>query len=168
MPSPSPSAPAPPQPLDAAWVSWCEDLERRVQSLADQQQLTVLGPEGSARPCKPKVSLGKRLLGQTYVASPPWIRVRREDQLARLTCVANDREIGFPLTKEEEAALAARNWRPATFGDGAGLQRWVPDDVPSGDFLPDADAARLAREVALTFRDVFALPTPDDLRVTPD
>ncbi|HQV92720.1 MAG TPA: hypothetical protein PLA46_14135 [Phycicoccus sp.] len=149
----------------AAWGDWCAALAPRIQALADQEELKVTGPDSAARPCKPRVSLGKRIMGQRYVNSPPWVSIKREDQLTRLTTVANDREIGFPLSKDEESALSSMTWRPASWSDGSGRQRWIPDDVPSGPYLPAADALHIGEAIARVMGDVFGITDPDDLTV---
>lgn len=149
--------------LTSAWEAWCATFADRVQGLADEQSLTVTAPESLARPAKPKVGLVKRVLGQTYENAPAWVKVLRRDDLALAVCVSDAREIGFPLSPEEKAALAGLGWRPGGITDEHGLLRWFPDDVPSGPFLPTADARALAHTVAATMRDVFGVNTPTDL-----
>ncbi len=160
----SPAVPGPAL-ADPAWAAFVDDLVDRVRRLPDEGTLTVSAPESMARPCKPRVGLVQRVLGQRYTMTPAWVSLTREGDLVRARAVSDDPDLGFPLNDEERAALAALGWRRGGPTDGPGVQRWFPDDLPNGPYLPLEDARAAAVAVASTHAGVFGVSDPGVLVV---
>jgi type III secretion system-like peptide-binding chaperone len=149
-------------PDAGAWAAWSAALADAVQGLAERASLTVTGPTGSARPVRRrKARLGGFIPARHEVVTP-WVRLVRVEDFLRGHCIGAEL-IGahFPLSPDEDAALLALGWHHPTPMDGEDYLRFWPDDVPSGPFLPRAEAERAAAMVAATFRDVLAVGATD-------
>lgn len=147
------------------WAAVADHLSQQLQLLADGASVTVRAPEQLARPAK-KSGLKRRLLGTTYQDTPPWIRLERiEDHLVG-RCVNDHKDLGFPLSPDEKAALLALGWHEPTLGDGPELHRWFPDDVPSAAYLPLTDATAAAALTLRSLREVFAVPDPSGIVIS--
>lgn len=159
MPPAHPSSSADGSP----WAGFVTDLASRVQGLADGESLTVSAPD-LARPAK-LPGLGRRLLGTQYCDVAPWVRLERSEDHAIGRCVSDHRDLGFPLSPEEKAVLAAVGWHEPGHRDGPALLRWFPDDVPSAAYLPLGDATAAAETTVRTMREVFGVADPAGLTV---
>jgi len=139
---------------DADWAAVADRLAHDVAQLADGSSLEVAAV-GSERPAK-LPGLRRRLLGQQFVHIAPWVRLERVEDHLVARCVSDHREIGFPLSPEEKVALSRLGWHAPGEADGPALLRWVPDDVPTGPYLPAADVARAVALGVGTLREVFS------------
>lgn len=139
---------------DADWAAVADRLAHDVAQLADGSSLEVAAV-GSERPAK-LPGLRRRILGQQYAEVAPWVRLERVEDHLVTRCLSDHRDLGFPLSAAEKAALAALGWREPGLADGPALLRWIPDDVPTGPFLPAADVARAVDLVVGTLREVFS------------
>lgn len=140
-----------------AWADVTAAMEARVGSLADRNRVLLSAPADLARPCRPKVSLVKRLLGQRYVHQSPWVSITREEDHALARCVSDHEALGFPLSALERDSLLELGWRVGGPTDGPELQRWFPDDIPNGPYLPGSQAAAAASLAVATLREVFGV-----------
>jgi hypothetical protein len=139
---------------DADWAAVADRLAHDVAQLADGSSLEVAAV-GSERPAR-LPGLRRRLLGQQFVHIAPWVRLERVEDHLVARCVSDHREIGFPLSPEEKVALSRLGWHAPGEADGPALLRWVPDDVPTGPYLPAADVARAVALGVGTLREVFS------------
>ncbi|GIL35605.1 hypothetical protein [Phycicoccus sp. DTK01] len=147
--------------LDPAWGAWTDDLAAAVRRLDDGASLTVTAPPGHERMARSGSRLRWLLGGGRRPVAPSVRLVRAEDHL-RGHWAGPQRGGGtFPWTREEEERILAAGWHVPTATDGKDYLRFWPDDVPSGPYLPEADARRAATVVATTFRDVLGV-TPHD------
>lgn len=158
--------PAPlPQNVPPLWLAWEATIVDRLLTLEGEVALTVSASPDLARPAK-LPGLGRRLLGRQYEDVAPWIRfVRTEDHLIA-RCISDHKDLGFPMSPQEKAALADLGWHEPGESDGPELLRWFPDDVPSAAYLPVSDAAAAARLASLTFTEVFGVEDPATLHLS--
>lgn len=158
---PDDAVPVPPDHAGRALADWVAALATAVTALPDDGALLVTAPGHAARPAvlrRPR--LGGVVPGR-YLRTAPWVRLERVEDHLRGRCVGGAEVSGtFPLSPEEDAALLGLGWHHPSVGDGEGYVHFWPDDVPSGPFLPVADARRAASMVAETFRLVLDPPRP--------
>jgi hypothetical protein len=151
----------------AAWERWAADLAAELLDQPDRGPTIVVTapPEvGRPRQTKPRRFFG--LVGPSFEDTRPWVELRRvEDHLTGRCIGSAAYGSGFPISTDEDAALTALGWHHPGSGDGAVYVRWWPDDVPQGPYLPAPEAARAARTVAGTMRDVFGVVDPGSLTV---
>jgi hypothetical protein len=147
----------------APWEPWVDELADALGDLDDGAALLVTAPEAAARPVALRRPRLRGFLPGRYRRVAPWVRLQRTDQHLRGWCVGSEAVAGaFPLAPDDHAALLALGWHPPPPREGTDYTRWWPDDVPTGPYLPAADARRAAEVVADTFRTVLACAVDDD------
>ncbi|MGG5259306.1 TY-Chap domain-containing protein [Phycicoccus avicenniae] len=145
------------------WAAWEDAVVDAVRALPDDGSLVLVAPRVHTRMARP-AGAGRlaRLLGGRKRPVTPSVRlVRAEDHLRGHWVGAVALGGTFPWTPAEVDAVLAAGWHRPTVGDGEDFVRFWPDDVPSGPYLPEADARRAAAALADTFRTVLAVDEDD-------
>ena len=83
----------------SSWALLHDHLTQAVMALADGHRLTIEAPEELARPGR--ISGLRRVLGQKHPTLTPWVTLERLEDHLIARCVRDDKEIGFPLLRDQ-------------------------------------------------------------------
>lgn len=159
----SPSAPG-----DQAWARWSSALADRIRALRDGQQMTVTAT-AYTRPSQVRPPRFFGLVPGRYEDVAPTVTLTRNEDHLHATLTGSESFGGaLPMAPEDEGTLRALTWRHP--GNGA-LRRWLrywPDDIATAPYLPDSDVTAAADVTVRTFRDVYAVSSPQELTTSPE